>query len=273
MSESDDLRKLETHFAFGDNWASYADQIDAKAIERARQGMARLLPEDEIRGRSFLDIGCGSGVHSLAACALGAAKLLAIDIDPKNVDTTRTLLERHAASSAWTVSERSVFDLSRDDDETYDIVYSWGVLHHTGDMANAIAKAAGRVASGGKFVFALYRRTWIDRFWIAEKRWYAKAHPRAQRHAQSAYITLLRAYCWLRGRSFRRYVETYGERGMDFRHDLHDWLGGYPYEAIDPPEVQTMMSDLGFEKLREIVSRKSIGVFGSGCDEYVYRRK
>jgi 2-polyprenyl-6-hydroxyphenyl methylase/3-demethylubiquinone-9 3-methyltransferase len=149
------------------------------------------------------------------------------------------------------------------------------VLHHTGDLLGAVGRAAALVAPGGQLAIALYRPTRLDRFWIAEKRWYAAAGPRGQRTAQAVYVALLRARFLLTGKSFKAYAESYHARGMDFRHDVHDWLGGYPYATLGAAEVEALMASLGFAKVREFAvsrSARPIGVFGSGCDEYVYRR-
>ena len=264
-----------SRFAFGDNWASYAKLVGEEQIESARQGLLKLLPAASFEGRSFLNIGCGSGLHALAAAKLGVRHVLAIDLDPKSVATTEALLARHGGSVPWTVRRADVFDLQPKQHGRYDIVYSWGVLHHTGDVAEAIGKAAALVALGGHFAFALYRPTRLDRIWVAEKRWYAKAGPRAQRLARSIYVALLRARLALTGQSFRAYLDSYNARGMDFGHDVHDWLGGYPYETIAAAAVEALMTQLGLQKVREFAisrSARPLGLFGSGCDEYVYRR-
>jgi trans-aconitate methyltransferase len=265
----------ESRFAFGDNWASYAKLIGEEQIEGARQGLLKLLPEASFQGRSFLDIGCGSGLHAVAAARLGVRSILAIDLDPQSVATAEALLARHGAGVSWTVWRADVFDLQPKQHGLRDIVYSWGVLHHTGDVTEAIGKAASLVAPRGHLAMALYRPTRLDRFWVAEKRWYAKAGPRAQSLARTIYVGLLRARLALTGQRFRTYVESYSARGMDFRHDVHDWLGGYPYETVSAAAVEALMARLGLQKVREFaVSRSAtpLGVFGSGCDEYVYRR-
>jgi 2-polyprenyl-6-hydroxyphenyl methylase/3-demethylubiquinone-9 3-methyltransferase len=78
----------------------------------------------------------------------------------------------------------------------------------------------------------------------------------------------------LRGRDHRAFLKNYRtSRGMDFDHDVHDWLGGYPYETASAPDVAARMEQLGFSPERAFVQPKPIGVMGSGCDEYVYRRK
>src|SRR5215211_2712164 len=133
--------------------------------------------------------------------------------------------------------------------------------------------SAARVAPGGLFAFALYRRTRLCGVWRREKRWYAAARPSAQAMARRIYVALLRAKFVVTGGDFRTYVANYkSARGMDFLHDVHDWMGGYPYESITPAEVDGRMRTLGFEHVRSFTQTASLGLFGSGCDEYVYRR-
>ncbi len=265
MSKPAELRNLKTHFAFGRNWSSYAELIDESKIEAAKTGLTRLVPGDEIAGRSFLDIGCGSGLHALAAARLGANAILACDLDPESVRTAREVLTRHAGKAKWAVKEVSVFDLESPETGKFDIVYSWGVLHHTGDMDSAIRATANRVAPGGLFAIALYRRTWLDGFWRREKRWYANASPWQQNWARLLFDGMFRAVKMLTGKN------PAADRGMDYWHDVHDWLGGYPYESILAPEVEELMQSLAFSKVRVIARGRDIGIFGSGCDEYVYR--
>jgi 2-polyprenyl-6-hydroxyphenyl methylase/3-demethylubiquinone-9 3-methyltransferase len=266
-----DLKGIDSHFAFGENWASYAALVDRLQIEEAKKGLLRLVPAQDLAGKSFLDIGCGSGLHSLAALELGAQPVLAIDLDPNSVATTRSVLSKNAPLSDWTVQTRSVFDLDPAQG-AFDVAYSWGVLHHTGGMWEAVRKAAGMVAPGGLLVIALYRRTSLDRFWSIEKRFYASAPESIQRLLRWCYVAAFRAALMLTGRNFRNYVANYkSSRGMDFHHDVHDWLGGYPYEAALAGEVESALTALGFKPERVNARPKSVGLFGSGCDEYVYR--
>ncbi len=265
MSKTDELRDLETHFAFGRNWSSYAELIDEARIAAAEEGLVRLVPGNEIKGRRFLDIGCGSGLHALAAARLGADFVYGCDLDPASAETARDVLSRHADGANWSVSQTSVFNLDALEAGDFDIVYSWGVLHHTGDMEAAIRAAAAQVKPGGLFVFALYRRTWLDGFWRVEKRLYANASPRWQKSVRSLYDAAYRFAEFVTGRG----AEI--DRGMDYWHDLHDWLGGYPYESILAHEVDALMRSMNFEKVRVFARSRSIGLFGSGCDEYVYR--
>lgn len=275
MSGSVDLLDPKSHFAFGRNWASYAAGVTEADIAEAVAGLRRLAGE-EIDGRRFLDIGCGSGLHSLAASRLGARDIVALDIDPDSVSTTRQILQTYAAGREWNVREASVFDLTADSMGTFDIVYSWGVLHHTGDMQRALRCAAALVAPGGLFIFSLYRRTPLCWLWKVEKRWYARAQPRSQALARKLYVALLRLVQLIRnGRSFKTILADYRQqRGMEFHTNVHDWLGGWPYESTSPAEIDGLMRRNGLERVRLLpVSGTRTGILGSGCDEYVYARK
>ena len=272
---SPDLKSLETHYEFGANWASFANTIDEQSIRYAEEGVLKLLTRDELRDQSFLDIGCGSGIHSLAASRLGIGRLLSTDIDPKCIATTKALVARHGISAQHEAKEISVFDVSPEVYGTWDIVYSWGVLHHTGAMHEAIRRASAMVRPGGLFSFALYRRTTLvmDKFWTAEKRWYTSASPVARQRADAVFKLLMRFGFFVSRRNYADYVKAYkGVRGADHSHDVSDWMGGYPYEVISPQEVDAVMQKLGFVHIRSFVN-SGIGIFGSGCDEFTYRRE
>ena len=147
-------------------------------------------------------------------------------------------------------------------------MYSWGVLHHTGSMWRAIEEAAALVGPGGIFCIALYRSTRLDGFWRKEKKWYMNASLRSQAMARGTFHALFQAASKLTGRG-----RGGAPRGMDYWHDMHDWLGGYPYESALAPEVDVRLSRMGFVAERVFARPLELGLFGSGCDEYVYRRK
>jgi len=265
-------KDIETHFAFGKNWASYAALIGEPQIEEAKIGLLKLIPAEEFKGHSFLDIGCGSGLHALAAARLGVSRIVALDIDPDSVATSTSVLSRHNIKTPWRTEIISIFDIDAAREGPFDIVYSWGVLHHTGDMWGAVSKAASMVAPNGLLAIALYRKTHTDTFWKLEKRLYARAPKIIQDLVRAGYIAAFHLAKLITGRSFRKYVANYrSERGMDFYHDVHDWLGGYPYESALAPEVDDKLTGLGFKAERVFARPISIGIFCSGCDEYVYR--
>jgi len=275
MNDTASLLNQQSHFAFGKNWASYARLVTEAHVQETVSSLRRLAGGD-LHGKRVLDIGCGSGVHALAALRLGAREVVAVDIDGDSIATTQALLQTHAAGEAWSTRQASVFDLPSDPPGLFDVVYSWGALHHTGDMYRALRTAAAMVVPQGQFIFALYRRTRLCWLWKLEKKWYAGASPAAQARARSAYVALFRvAIAVARGRSLRTYVADYGQRrGMDFYHDVHDWLGGWPYESISPRQTERFMNGLGFLQVRAFARRSmELGLFGSGCDEYVYSRR
>jgi len=275
------LLNAESHFAFGENWASYARGIGAAQIADAESGLRRLLGDEPLTGKRFLDIGCGSGLHALAALRLGASEVVAVDIDPASVATSRAVLAKHAPGTRYAVKHASVFELDSASWGQFDVVYSWGVLHHTGNLDRALRSAAALVAPGGLFVFALYRRTLSCGIWKLEKRWYAHAGPGTQKMLRIMYLTLFRAGLRVTGRRFEDYVSGYRIRGMDFHHDVHDWLGGFPYESISPRDVERKMTELALAQVRTFTRQGWFGrlfgidhgVFGSGCDEYIYSRR
>ncbi|MDB4917454.1 MAG: class SAM-dependent methyltransferase [Gemmatimonadetes bacterium] len=262
-----DLLKAESHFAFGENWKSFLKTVDAEKVAMAEEGMRKLFPEG-LTG-TFLDIGCGSGLPALAAAHLGAAHIDGIDIDKNSVEATRTLLGQYLPESAWSARVESVFNLGTGD---YDVVYSWGVLHHTGDMWRAIRSAAGMVKPGGLFAFALYRQTALCEVWKVEKKVYTKSPAPIQALLRVGYHVTNMLAQLVKLRSPFAYIRKDDERGMDFAHDVHDWLGGYPYESTKESEVDPFMRDLGFEKVRTFPLPDYHGLSGTGCEEYVYRK-
>ena len=269
---SNDLDQ-ERRFGFGENWLDFSQELSADQIEEAEKSIRRLLQRDTLAGLTFLDIGSGSGLFSLAACRLGA-RVHSFDYDAKSVRSTMLVRNRYFPDSDWKVERGSILDrdyvhkLGR-----FDIVYAWGVLHHTGALHDALEMAASLVVPGGLFAFALYHRTRMCGLWRWEKRWYCGASSHAQQRARAVYVALLRLRFALTGSDFRSFVENYkGLRGMSFMHNVHDWMGGYPYESISGPEVEALMRRFELTPIYSAPTPVTIGFFGSGCDEYVYRR-
>jgi 2-polyprenyl-6-hydroxyphenyl methylase/3-demethylubiquinone-9 3-methyltransferase len=260
-------------FEFGKNWESFSPLIDDEAIAKAEDRMASFLGTRDLSHRTFLDIGCGSGLHSLVALRFGAKEIVAIDVDPDSVATTRAVLDRNWPGTNKSVRHLSVFDLGGEAPGEFDIVYSWGVLHHTGDMNRAIVMAANQVKPDGLFGVALYGKTRYCNLWKRIKRWYVNATPEEQARAERIYIRLFGFYLLLRGKRLSTHIAGYKhKRGMDFHHDVRDWIGGYPYESISPAELARLLAPLGFDLVRQNVRKRS-GLFGSGNDEYLFRKR
>jgi 2-polyprenyl-6-hydroxyphenyl methylase/3-demethylubiquinone-9 3-methyltransferase len=266
------LTERKTHFEFGENWKNYSKTVDQKRIDSAIEGVRKLFPGG-LTGKTFLDIGCGSGLHSLAALSLGATSVTAIDIDENSVAATREVLAKYAPGSRWTAQISSIFDASPDTLGKFDVVYSWGVLHHTGDMWRAIECATHFVNPGGQFAIAIYSATKCDAMWKVEKKFYAGASRPIQWSIRQLYMAAFLTGKTLLGKNPMSYVRNYSEaRGMNFSHDAHDWLGGYPYETASATEIRDRICKMGFIEERSFPWPASVGLFGTGCHELVFQK-
>ncbi|MGD0781386.1 MAG: class I SAM-dependent methyltransferase, partial [Candidatus Aminicenantales bacterium] len=143
-------------YGFGKNWDEYVRRyFSDERVEIAKKHLLEFLGLASLEGKSFLDIGCGSGIHSLAALRAGADRIDSFDYDPDAVAASLRLREYAGTPSRWTVRQGSILDeefLSRLDPA--DIVYSWGVLHHTGELWKAMDNSARLVKEGGVFYAA-----------------------------------------------------------------------------------------------------------------------
>jgi 2-polyprenyl-3-methyl-5-hydroxy-6-metoxy-1,4-benzoquinol methylase len=270
-----DLKSVETHFEFGRNWQSFSSVITAAHIEEAKKSLTRLLPDSELEDSSFFDIGCGSGLSMLAAKELGARIVIGIDIDQDSIAASRTVLSKHLSEGGWSAMLKSVFDLSPERDGLHDVVYSWGVLHATGDTWTAIERASTLVKPKGYFVLALYRKTPFCRLWAAEKKIYTSASPMLRAGIRLVYKLLYIAGLIVTGRNPVHHIRRYkSNRGMDWHHDVHDWLGGYPYESVCPDAVARFLGELGFSIVRAFEKPAAVkGILGTHCDEFVAVRR
>lgn len=265
---SEDFRNdvaQKSRFAFGKNWQKFLARLSADKIREAEASLKARLELDSLSGKTFLDIGSGSGLFSLAARNLGAT-VVSFDYDDESVQCAHELKSRfHKNCPSWQIMQGSVLD--RDFLSplgTFDIVYSWGVLHHTGDMWQSLDNATINSAKGGILFISIYNdqgRT--SRYWACVKKAYNRL-PASRPfwfllhlvYPQGPYILLNK----LRGRT--------PPRGMSIWTDYVDWLGGYPFEVATPEEIFNFCKARGF-----ILSQiKTVGG-RSGCNEFVFRRQ
>jgi 2-polyprenyl-6-hydroxyphenyl methylase/3-demethylubiquinone-9 3-methyltransferase len=263
-------------YTFGANWARFLKVLDEQGIQQAVDSIKTKLGVDNLKSKSFLDIGSGSGLFSLAAKRLGA-KVFSFDYDPQSVACTKELKRRYFESdNDWEIQTGSVLDLRYLRSlGKFDIVYSWGVLHHTGAMWVALANVDTNVAANGKLFLALYNDQGGP-----SKRWHAikKMYNHLPICLRPPFAFLV--YAPLELRSFlihlvRRKPQVYisaivnysENRGMSWWHDKIDWIGGYPFEVSKPEQIFDFYKKLGYS----LNALKTCGG-GPGCNEYVFQR-
>jgi 2-polyprenyl-6-hydroxyphenyl methylase/3-demethylubiquinone-9 3-methyltransferase len=276
----DDVHRQEVargdRFEFGENWSRFLHVLDEARIVAAEDGLRAFLERDRLDGLSFLDIGSGSGLSSLAARRLGA-RVHSFDYDPQSVASTAELRRRYFdGDAAWTVERASALDAAYLASlGTFDIVYSWGVLHHTGDMWRALELAAAPVAPGGQLFIAIYNDAGSQsRRWRGLKRLYNRL-PRVARTPFALLVSvpeeakaLARAVVSGRpGDYVRSWTGYRSRRGMSRWHDIVDWVGGYPYEYARPEEIFDFYRARGFS-----LTRMKCGAVGLGCNQFVFHR-
>lgn len=256
-------------FAFGKNWRSFLARVDDTRVTIAEDALKQSLGRDSLSGWRALDIGSGSGLSSLAMRKLGA-RVVSFDYDRDSVSCTEELKRRFGASDGdWQVLEGSALDAGfMKDLGTFDLVYTWGVLHHTGAMWQGVDLAQQRVAPGGLLLIALYNdQGWRSRVWYHIKRLYCSgAAGRAIVTTVFFPLFALYALCLdlARLQAPGTYMREYRRsRGMSVTHDWRDWLGGFPFEVARPDEIRSRLASSGFSVVREKLTR------GWGCNELV----
>lgn len=262
-------------FEFGANWAQFLKVLNEDRMRLAEQSLVKMLGASDLAGKRFLDVGSGSGLFSLVARRLGAT-VRSFDYDPKSVACTAELKRRYYQEDPdWIVEQGSVLD--RDYLHAlgeWDIVYSWGVLHHTGAMWQALENVSTLVRPGGTLFIAIYNHQRVmTPVWTWVKRAYNRLPPGLRWIVLGPALVRLWAprtiYDMLRGKPFytwRHYAER-SARGMSAWRDLVDWVGGYPFEVAKPEQIFHFYRDRGFV-LRNMVTCGG----GLGCNEFVLRR-
>lgn len=260
-------------FQFGANWEAFLDTLNDERIHKAEHSLIDMLGVDDLSGKRFLDIGSGSGLFSLAARRLGA-KVHSIDYDPKSVACTKELKKRYYVNDdSWVIEEGSALDekllisLGK-----FDVVYSWGVLHHTGNMMKALNNAMIPVSESGLLFIAIYNdQDVLSRAWKKVKKTYC-SNWFGRLFIISIFIPLFVVQSIgigiiKYGNPIGHFLDYKNKRGMSIYHDWIDWLGGYPFEVAKPEEVFKIFKSHGY------ILEKLITTNRLGCNQFVFRKQ
>jgi SAM-dependent methyltransferase len=253
-------------FDFGKNWQDYSTRVlDEPRLDSAKTSLQALLGGDSLEGKSFLDIGFGSGIFSIGASLLGANPVRGIDISAESVAAADANAARFLSDAkAPEFRQGSILDPKTQQElGSADIVYSWGVLHHTGHMWEAIRNTAALVATDGVLSIAIYNKHITSPLWNVIK-WFYNISPAIVKRAMYYLMipVIVTAKFLVTGKN-----PLNKRRGMDFFVDIIDWIGGYPYEYATPQEVIDFVTALGFELITETKATTPIG-----CNEFVFRK-
>lgn len=261
-------------FDFGQNWDEFSKHsLTPEKVQQAVLNFSELVDSIDLENKSFLDIGFGQGLGLLTATAL-KAKTVGCDINPKcgyvldqNKKFFPQIEQVKIPVIIGSILDDSVIkkisDQSPDKNGNYAIVHSWGVLHHTGKMWEAINNAANLVSDKGIFIIAIYNRHWSSLMWKFIK-WFYNISPRFIKWViiNFFYVVIAIAKFLVTGKNpFKT------KRGMNFYYDVIDWVGGYPYEYASKDEIKNFVEKKGYKLIKFNKARVP-----TGCNEFIFEK-
>ena len=278
MKRQEQLKKTLTSknnrisFSFGANWKRYLNSLTIEKIQIAKQSLKDFL--GNVTGKTCIDIGSGSGIFSYLMYTLGAKEVSSIDVDLFSVQCAKYLKSKVKRPERWNIYQGSILDDSFISQfKKYDIVYSWGVLHHTGNMWKAIENVASLVNDNGILFIAIYNKTKRSKFWLDVKRVYNLSPPIGKRFMNFLLLSIM--YFILPLLSLRNpliMLKNYkNKRGMDPMTDIRDWLGGYPFEVATFKEIVTFLNQIDHNF--RLIKYNKVNPSSSANNEFVFKNE
>ena len=254
----------DKRFSFGKNWSNYSKNISNDDLESSIIGLKNLLPKDfNPTNKSFIDIGCGSGIHTIAASKLGFKNITSTDYDQDSVNTTIKNINKFNLNNISVLKDDI---LNTNIKNTFDVVYSWGVLHHTGNMQTAIINASKLVNDKGIYIIAIYKKTRFCPIWKFIKKIY-NINFLFKYILIMIYVPLITLISLLKNKKLNL------KRGMKITYDAIDWLGGYPYESSTKEDILKSLNNYNLIKIINDDPPFLYGILGSGCAEYIFKKE
>lgn len=262
-------------FQFGKNWKNFSSTITSDKIQYAIVSLSEWFGQEGVQNKTFLDAGSGSGLFSLAACRLGASKIRSFDYDKDSVECSKATRDKYNKnkSTEWNVSEGDLLNPGFVQGlGSFDIVYCWGVAHHTGNMWKALENLTYAVKPEGHLFVALYNdQGFLSQYWLIVK----KIYNSLPGFLKEIFLVPFYAYFFfgylimdlLRLRNPLARFTGKNARGMSIIYDVRDWVGGYPFEVCTPKELQAYFENKSFK----IVNAKTVG-HKHGCNEFLLKK-
>lgn len=253
-------------FEFGKNWKNFLTAVSESEIKKAEEDIKEWLGTESLTGKRIIDIGSGSGIHSFAFYKMGAKEIVSFDYDDDSVEATNKMWQIAGSPNNWKVIQGSILDEEFcKKPGFFDIVYSWGVLHHTGNMWKAIENAISLVQPDGIFWISIYQKGTGYTKALDLKKKYNNSSFIEKKIMIYSHIFKMIGHKILNGKNpFKWNQKT--SRGMNTYHDLVDWLGGLPYEVATKEEITT------FCQSKNLKLKKTIPFPEGGCSIYLFTK-
>ena len=139
----------------------FFDSVERHRYSQYAPWMQRVMGFDQFRGSRLLEIGCGMGTD-LLQFARGGARCIGVDLTPRSVEITRHRFALYGVDGAFMLADGERLPFASD---SFDVVYSNGVLHHTPDTAGAIREVHRVLRPGGTAKVMLYHRNSLN-YWM-----------------------------------------------------------------------------------------------------------